>query len=94
MLDGHDWEYLLTEPGWLRFDRTLGVGAYRLGLMMVTGALVWGAIYLARNRDQAPEPAAGRYGRQGIRREVVDDTHGYADHTQKSATWHPVGTRA
>jgi hypothetical protein len=54
-VEGHDWEYLLTELGWLRFDRTLGLGAHRLGLMIMTGALVWGAIYLARNRNQAPE---------------------------------------
>ena len=49
-------EYLLTELGWLRFDPTLGLGAHRLGLMMMAGALIWGAIYLARNRDEAPEP--------------------------------------
>jgi hypothetical protein len=55
-VEGHDWEYLLTELGWLRFDRTLGLWAHRLGLMMMAGALVWGAIYLARNRDEAPEP--------------------------------------
>jgi hypothetical protein len=57
-VEGHDWEYLLTELGWMRFDRTLGLGAYRLGLMMMFGALVWGAVYLARNREQPPEPAA------------------------------------
>jgi hypothetical protein len=55
-VEGHDWEYLLTELGWLRFDRTLGLGAHRLGLMMMAGALIWGAVYLARNRDEAPEP--------------------------------------
>ena len=51
-VEGHDWEYLLTELGWLRFDRTLGLGAHRLGLIMMAGALLWGAIYLARSRDQ------------------------------------------
>ncbi len=61
-VDGHDWEYLLTELGWLRFDRTLGLGAHRLGLTMMAGALIWGAIYLARNREQPPEPAADWYG--------------------------------
>ena len=59
-VEGHDWEYLLTELYWLRFDRTLGLGAHRLGLMMMAGALIWGAIYLARNRDQAPEPTVDR----------------------------------
>jgi len=57
-VEGHDWEYLLTELGWLRFDRTLGALAHRLGLMMMAGALIWGAVYLARNRDQALEPSA------------------------------------
>jgi hypothetical protein len=59
-VEGHDWEYLLTELGWLRFDRTLGLGAHRLGLTMMAGAIIWGAICLARNRDQAPEPASDR----------------------------------
>jgi hypothetical protein len=54
-VEGHDWEYLLMELGWLRFDRTLGLGAHRLGLLIMAGALVWGAIYLARNRDRSPE---------------------------------------
>jgi hypothetical protein len=44
-------EYLLTELGWLRFDRTLDVGAHRLGLTMMAGALIWGSIDLARNAD-------------------------------------------
>lgn len=55
-VEGHDWEYLLGQTGWLRFDRTLGLGAHRLGLAMMTGALVWGAIYLGKNREEPPEP--------------------------------------
>jgi hypothetical protein len=43
-------EYLLTELGWLRFDRTLDVGAHRLGLTMMAGAHL-GRIDLARNAD-------------------------------------------
>ena len=57
-VEGHDWEYLLGQMGWLRFDRTLGLGAHRLGLAMMTGALIWGAVYLAKNRDEPPEPVA------------------------------------
>src|SRR6185503_6974554 len=34
-VEGHDWEYLLTELGWLRFDRTIGLGAHRLGLIIM-----------------------------------------------------------
>jgi hypothetical protein len=60
-VEGHDWEYLLTTLGWLRFDRTFGLAAHRLGLLIMTGALVWGALYLARDRDAAEEPSvAGR----------------------------------
>jgi hypothetical protein len=55
-IEGHDWEYLLTTMGWLRFDRTLGLGAHWLGLVMMAGALLWGAIYLAMNRDEPAEP--------------------------------------
>lgn len=52
-VEGHDWEYLLTEMGWLHLDRTLGLAAHRVGLVMMIGALVWGAIFLARNRPEA-----------------------------------------
>ena len=57
-VEGHDWEYLLAQLGWLRFDRTLGLWAHRCGLLMMAGALIWGAIHLARNRKShrfAPE---------------------------------------
>lgn len=47
-VQGHDWEYLLATLGWMRFDRTIGMGAHRLGLLMMVGALVWGAVYLAK----------------------------------------------
>lgn len=50
-VEGHDWEFLLTQLGWLHLDRTLGLAAWRLGLAMMFGALVWGAIYLVRHRD-------------------------------------------
>jgi hypothetical protein len=56
-VEGHDWEYLLTQLGWLHLDRTLGLGARRLGLMMMAGALIWGAVYLAKNRDEPPDAA-------------------------------------
>ena len=52
-VEGHDWEYLLTELGWLRFDRTIGLGSHRLGLMIMVAALIWGSICLAKTRDQA-----------------------------------------
>jgi hypothetical protein len=55
-VEGHDWEYLLTEMGWLHHDGALGLWAHRLGLMMMVGAVIWGAIYVAQNREEPPEP--------------------------------------
>jgi len=54
-VQGHDWEYILATLGWMRFDRTLGLWAYRAGLMMMMSALVWGAIYLARDDSRNPK---------------------------------------
>jgi hypothetical protein len=48
-VEGHDWEYLLTEMNLLHMDRTLGLAAHRIGLVMMVGALVWGA-WAARRR--------------------------------------------
>ena len=59
-VEGHDWEFLLTQLGWLQLNRTLGLAAWRIGLVIMFGALVWGAIFLARHRDSdvltLPEP--------------------------------------
>jgi hypothetical protein len=52
-VEGHDWEYLLTELGWLHLDRTLGLGAHRIGVVIMAGALIWGAICLTRDREHA-----------------------------------------
>lgn len=32
-VEGHDWEFLLTELGWLHLDRTLGLRAHQLGVV-------------------------------------------------------------
>jgi hypothetical protein len=49
-VEGHDWEYILGKLGWLHMDRTLGLAAHRLGLLIMVGALVWGATLLVRRR--------------------------------------------
>ena len=49
-VEGHDWEYLLTRLGWLRFDQTLGIGARRIGLLLMVASLVWAAVVTARPR--------------------------------------------
>ena len=47
-VEGHDWEFILTELGWLHLDRTLGVGVYRAGLMTMIGALMAGVWTMVR----------------------------------------------
>ena len=49
-VEGHDWEYLLTEMGWLHLDQTLGLAAYRIGLAVMFGSLVWAGALLWRDR--------------------------------------------
>jgi hypothetical protein len=41
---------MLATLGWMRFDRTLGLWAHTTGLLMMIGSLIWGGLYLARNR--------------------------------------------
>jgi hypothetical protein len=47
-VEGHDWEFILTQLGWLHRDVTLGVAAHRLGLATMTAALAWGAVTAPR----------------------------------------------
>ena len=50
-VEGHDWEFILMQLGWLHLDGAIGLAAYRTGLVMMFGALIWGAIHLARRRE-------------------------------------------
>jgi len=56
-VEGHDWEYLLAEVGWLHLDETLGLAAHRVGLAVMIGALVWGAAALFRRAGNVPRDA-------------------------------------
>ncbi len=58
-VQGHDWEYLLATLGWLRFDRSIGLGAHRVGLLMMIGALICGALYLVKNADETQRSEVG-----------------------------------
>jgi len=53
-VEGHDWEYLLTQMNLLHMDRTIGLATHRAGLLMMAGALVWGCLSLSRasGRDE------------------------------------------
>jgi len=53
-VEGHDWEFILTQLGWLHRDVALGRAAHLLGLLTMGAALAWGAMAALRNR---PVPA-------------------------------------
>jgi hypothetical protein len=50
-VEGHDWEYLLTSLGWMQHDRAMGLTAHRFGLLVMAGAIGWGARQVARSRS-------------------------------------------
>lgn len=54
-VEGHDWEYLLTELGLLHRDYALGLTAHRVGLLIMCAAVAWAAVVVLRNRP-APDP--------------------------------------
>jgi hypothetical protein len=43
-VEGHDWEYVLTQLGWLHLDRTLGLWVYRAGLITMIASLAAGLL--------------------------------------------------
>lgn len=45
-VEGHDWEYIFQSLGWLHFDRTLGLVAHRLGVLVMIAGLVWADVVL------------------------------------------------
>lgn len=44
----HDWEYLLTESGLLRYDHALASASHTLGSLVMLLAVVWGGAVLRR----------------------------------------------
>ncbi len=60
-VDGHDWEYLLSTLGWLRYDVTLGRTAQAVGALVMAGATMWAALLLmAPRRSDAAGTASAR----------------------------------
>lgn len=47
-VEGHDWEFILTQLGWLHLDRTLGLAAFRIGIAIMIAAIVWGAVVVMK----------------------------------------------
>jgi hypothetical protein len=54
-VEGHDWEYILTQLGWLHLDRTLGTWAYRAGLLTMTAALAAGVLVVLKHSRNEEE---------------------------------------
>jgi hypothetical protein len=56
-VEGHDWEYILTQLGWLHLDRTLGLWVYRAGLVTMMASLAIGLmVILKQPRREEPPP--------------------------------------
>jgi hypothetical protein len=51
-VEGHDWEYLLTSLGWMRFDLALGRAAHVMGTLVMLSALAWAIVSIIRQRDE------------------------------------------
>lgn len=47
----HDWEYILTETGLLRYDHTLAHFSYSLGILFMILAFAWGGYLLFRQHQ-------------------------------------------
>jgi hypothetical protein len=51
-VEGHDWEYLLTALGWMRFDHALGRATHVVGTLVMLSALAWAVASIIRQRDE------------------------------------------
>ena len=49
-VEGHDWEAILGQLGWLHLDHALARDARAVGSLLMVAALVWGATVLWRQR--------------------------------------------
>lgn len=47
----HDWEYLLTETGLIRYDSQIAQLSYLLGCLLMLAAVVWGGLILHRHHQ-------------------------------------------
>lgn len=52
-VEGHGWEYILTQLGALHRSQQFGMTAYWLGLIVMAGALVYAARTILRHDDPA-----------------------------------------
>jgi len=50
-VEGHDWEYILTQLHITHFDHGIGMTAYALGILVMLGSLVLAGTLIARNSE-------------------------------------------
>ena len=50
-VEGHDWEYILTQLHITHFDHGIGMTAYALGILVMLGSLVLAGALIARNSE-------------------------------------------
>ena len=50
-VEGHDWEYILTQLGVTHLDRGIGMTAYALGIAIMIGALIYAGREIARESE-------------------------------------------
>jgi hypothetical protein len=58
-VEGHDWEYILTQLGWTHLDVKIGLGASRVGLMIMCASILWGAAVVAMGKPTPPAALDG-----------------------------------
>ena len=52
--DYHDWENILGTLGWLQYDHAIAQASYRLGILLMVAAFIWGGYMLSlqfKHRD-------------------------------------------
>lgn len=50
-VEGHDWEFILTQLGMMRLDRTLGTVSYAAGIIIMLASLAVAARSVLRNSE-------------------------------------------
>lgn len=55
----HDWNYILSKIGILRWDQAVGNMVYITGIVIIIVSIAWG-LYLSIERDESPEVIAER----------------------------------
>ncbi len=52
-VEGHDWEFILTQLGVTHLDRQIGYTAYGLGIAIMVGALVYAGRTIVRHTEDS-----------------------------------------